>query len=424
MPAIKVGSVTRLVLFSLISLTLAFCAKAYQREFAKRVNASSDVIKIPLGISKRLWRRRIPPNNRMSPAKVALGEALYFDKRLSVDGTVSCATCHDPANAFTDHGVVAVGVSNKSGTRNAPTILNAMFNRQLFWDGRVDSLEEQAKQPLTNPFEMGMLNTAAIVERIRAVSEYEDKFRRAFGDESITIEMIVKAIAAFERTQLSANSPFDRFIAGDKSALTKAQKRGWTLFNNKAKCIECHAFSAVSPFFTDFKFHNTGVVARNMDFDQLARFASEIANAQTASGGDTSNTSLSAVTHSSNTQVETLTPLLAHTPGFTELGRFLVTKQPKDLGAFKTPTLRDVELTTPYMHNGSEKTLIDVVRFYNRGGNPNAALDKNMRPLNLSEEEMNDLVEFMRALTSYDVVWRSQGTRPQSREAVRVKPDE
>lgn len=333
----------------------------------------------------------------MTFAKVKLGEALYFDKQLSTDGTVSCATCHDPANAFTDHSVVSLGVFNRPGTRNVPTILNAMFSERLFWDGRVDSLEEQVKQPLTNPFEMGMGSTDAVVERIRAIPEYEEKFRRAFGGEGITIEMIVKAIAAFERTQLSGNSPFDRFIAGDMNAITAAQKRGWKLFKDKARCIECHSFSASSPFFSDFKFHNTGVMAQNMDFAQLSKLASEISNKQAA-------------------------PLLAHTPGFAELGRFLVTKQPKDIGAFKTPTLRDVELTTPYMHNGSEKTLIDVVRFYSRGGNANAGQDEKMRPLNLNEEEMNDLVEFMRALTSNEVLRRSQSSRPQLREAVPVKP--
>lgn len=352
----------------------------------------------------------------MTPAKVSLGQALYFDKRLSADGTVSCATCHDPANAFTDHGALASGVSNKIGTRNAPTILNAMFSEQLFWDGRVGSLEEQAKQPLTNPFEMGMGSNDAVVARISAIPEYQKRFQSVFKREGITIDTIAKAIAAYERTQLSANSSFDRFISGDTNAITKAQKRGWELFKGKAKCIECHSFSEASPFFTDFKFHNTGIAANDMNFEQLGGLARQIADSKpNSSGGEPINLTISlpAVQES-----QASAPLLAHTQGYTELGRYLVTKQPRDIGAFKTPTLRDIELTTPYMHNGSEKTLIDVVRFYNRGGNANAKLDLRMRLLHLSDEEINDLVEFMRALTSDNVLRQAQLSKPQTRERI------
>jgi cytochrome c peroxidase len=357
----------------------------------------------------------------MTAAKVSLGQTLYFDKRLSAGGTVSCATCHDPANAFTDHSSVAIGVSSKAGTRNAPTILNAMFSERLFWDGRVGSLEEQAKQPLTNPFEMGMGGNDVVVARVSAIPEYQQRFQRVFRNEGITIDTIVKAIAAYERTQLSANSPFDRFISGDTNAITQAQKRGWQLFQVKAKCIECHSFSAPSPFFTDFKFHNTGIAAKDMNFEQLSETAGQIAEGATSS----SRSKAINVTNSPPAAVrqnQEAVPLLAHTPGFTELGRYLMTKQPKDVGAFKTPTLRDIELTTPYMHNGSEKTLIDVVRFYNRGGNANANLDERMRLLHLSDDEINDLVEFMRALTSDDVLRQAQSSKPQTRTAVAVSP--
>jgi len=387
------------------------------------VSASSEAfeLQLPTGIRRTLWRQQIPADNPMTAAKVSLGQALYFDKRLSADGTVSCATCHDPANAFTDHSSVAIGVSSKAGTRNAPTILNAMFSERLFWDGRVGSLEEQAKQPITNPFEMGMGGNDAVVARVTAIPEYRQRFQRVFRNEGITIDTIVKAIAAYERTQLSANSPFDRFISGDTNAMTKAQRRGWELFKGKAKCIECHAFSASSPFFTDFKFHNTGIAANDMNFEQLNGLARQIAESKTnRSGGKPIN--LTTNLPASGRQSQDSAPLLAHTPGFTELGRYLVTKQPKDIAAFKTPTLRDIELTTPYMHNGSEKTLIDVVRFYNRGGNANANLDERMHPLDLNDEEMNELVEFMRALTSDDVLRQAQSSKPQSRTAVPVGP--
>lgn len=351
---------------------------------------------IPRGISPKLWRKLIPADNPMTAEKVALGERLYFDKRLSADGTVSCATCHDPATAFADNNPLAIGVNDKVGTRNAPTILNAMFNEQLFWDGRAKTLEEQAKQPLINPFEMGMPGYDVLVARLSEIPEYRQGFRQVFGEGEITLDKIVKAIAAFERTQLTGDSPFDRFIEGDTHALTSSQKRGWELFKGKAKCIECHTFNSSAPFFTDSDFHNTGVATKDRNFGRLVQEAQRFQRSRR----------------------EQATNLLSHTEAFSELGRYLVTRQTKDIGAFKTPTLRDIELTTPYMHNASEKTLLDVVRFYNRGGEPNTYLDRRMRPLNLTDEEMNNLVEFMRALTSEEVMRRAQTARPQTRATV------
>lgn len=387
------------ILFAYLLIAMTSVTTAAQSVQGERAGASADTFEpqLPAGIARNLWRSRIPPDNPMSRAKVSLGQALYFDKRLSADGTVSCASCHDPANAFTDHRVLGTGVSNKIGTRNAPTILNAMFSEQLFWDGRVGSLEEQAKQPLSNPVEMGMGSEDAVVARVSAIPEYRQEFQRVFRNEGITIDTVVKAIAAYERTQLSANSPFDRFISGDLNAITEAQKRGWDLFKGKAGCIECHSFSADFPFFTDFGFHNNGIVSKDINFEQLSGLAKQV-------------------------KEKDVSALLAHTEGFTELGRYLVTKQPKDIGAFKTPTLRDIELTTPYMHDGSQKTLIDVVRFYNRGGNANANQDKRMHPLSLSDEEMNQLVEFMRTLTSDEVLQRAQSSKPQTRTAVTIGP--
>jgi cytochrome c peroxidase len=206
---------------------------------------------------------------------------------------------------------------------------------------------------------------------------------------------IAKAIAAYERTLLSGNSPFDRFITGNNAALTATQLRGWELFKGKARCIECHTYALNSPFFTDFRFHNTGVAAADSLFE----------------------TFINNLTASSLT-----TPMsLAHADGFSELGRYAVTGQQTDIGAFKTSTLRDVELTSPYMHNGSLKTLIDVVRFYNRSGNANSHLDTRMQPLHLTDAEINDLVEFMRALTSDDVLRECQSSTPQKRTRVPVK---
>jgi len=362
-----------------------------------RVVSSTRALRrrIPRGIPVNLWREFVPADNPVTVAKVALGKALYFDKRLSADRTVSCATCHDPANAFADHHAVAQGVSDRSGTRNAPTILNAMFSERLFWDGRAGSLEEQAKQPLTNMFEMGMGNYEAVVARVVSIPQYRQAFRVVFKSQGITIDTIAKAIATYERTQLSGNSPFDQFIAGDTDAITESQKRGWLLFKGKAKCVDCHTYTLASPFFRDFKFHNTGIAISN---GNLGSLMNQVKQAQ-----------------SSNNQA---LGLLTHAEGVSELGRYLLTQQLGDVGAFKTPTLRDIELTGPYMHNGSQKTLLDVVRFYNRGGERNAYLDERMRPLHLTDEELSALVEFLRALTSDDVLRETQSAKPQTRAPV------
>jgi len=370
----------------LLNLPLyAFQSKA-QRSKTMRVQ-------IPLGINQSSWRKRIPRDNPLSVEKVALGRALYFDKRLSIDGTVSCATCHDPALAFTDAKVVAVGGHDRRGTRNAPTVLNSVFSQTFFWDGRARSLEDQVKHPLLSSFEMGMTNETNLIARLASVPEYQRQFKRVFKSEGLTMDTIAKAIAAYERTLLSGNSPFDRFITGQKTAMSDAQKRGWELFKGKARCIECHKYSPQSPFFTDFEFHNTGVGISDAGLDELLRsFA--------AAAKDKSGTAL------------------AHSADFSKLGRFAVSLRQADIATFKTPTLRDLELTSPYMHDGSLRTLIDVVQFYNRGGNPNRYLDKRMQPLQLSDVEVNDLVQFLRALTSDDVLRQSQTTTPQTRAAV------
>ncbi len=349
---------------------------------------------IPFGIPADVWRKMVPAGNPLTAEKVALGRALYFDRRLSADGTVSCATCHDPAAAFADQQTLAVGTGGRRGARNSPTILNAMFNRELFWDGRARSLEEQAVEPLLSPSEMGMLTREAVVARVSAIPEYKREFRKVFGARDLTVETIAKALAAFERTQLSGNAPFDRFAAGDGGAISEAQKRGWKLFQGKARCIECHSFDASAPFFTDFRFHNTGVATKDNDLGELARRAAAPGGAGPGGG-----------------RAPDPRP---GTAGVAELGRFLTTGRPEDVGAFKTPTLRDVELTNPYMHDGSEKTLLDVVRFYNRGGERNPLLDIRLRPLHLTDDEMNDLVEFLRALTSDDVLRQAQRARPQT----------
>ena len=334
------------------------------------VRAGAPVVPLPKSIPADLWELLVPPENPVTPEKVALGRKLFFEKRLSSDGTVSCATCHDPAHGFSDGKKVSEGVQGKKGARNAPTVLNAVFNEMQFWDGRAPSLEEQSKGPMTNPVEMGAASHDAVVAVVRGIPEYKAEFQKVFGREP-TIDDIAAAIASFERTVVSGDSPFDRFKAGDKSALSESAQRGWELWNGKARCNTCHPFGEATPNFSDNKFHNIGVAAKGRDFAGLARRA--------AGAGDPQE--------------------LAFDPDFTELGRFVVTRQPKDIGAFKTSGLRDVALSAPYMHDGSEATLLDVINFYDKGGEPNPYLDGGIVALKLTDQEKKDLVAFMESLT-------------------------
>lgn len=311
---------------------------------------------LPLGIPELI----IPEDNPITPEKVALGKKLYFDKRLSLDDTVSCATCHDPEKAFADAAPVSTGIKGQKGRRSAPTVLNAALYDLQFWDGRAPTLEEQAKQPITNPIEMGMPSHDALVEKLKGIEEYRQDFQKTFGEE-ITIDNIVKAIASFERTLIAGNSPFDRFMyGGDEKAISDLAKKGLEVFREKGRCLTCHEFIGSFALFTDNKFHNIGV---GMDKPEP------------------------------------------------DLGRYEVTKEDKDKGAFKTPTLRNIALTAPYMHDGSKATLEEVVDLYDKGGEPNLHLSGEIRPLKLTEEEKKALVEFMKSLTSSDLKQLVESTK-------------
>lgn len=342
-----------------------------------RALAQDYEVPVPEGILPPL----IPENNPLTEAKVALGQKLYFDARLSLDDSVSCATCHDPNKGFADGLPTSKGVGGRTGQRNAPTVLNAAYFEQQFWDGRAPTLEDQAKQPLINTVEMAMPSHAAVEEKLRALPEYPPLFQQAFGTADITIDRVAQAIASFERTLLSFSAPIDRFLAGDQNAISAAAKRGWELFNGKARCNNCHGYISVVPTFSDNLYHNIGVAAQKQDFTALAREA------------------LAVVRSGDERQMDEL----AVQTRFSELGRFLVTKEQKDIGAFKTPGLRNIALTAPYMHDGSEATLEDVMNFYDKGGVDNPFLDGGMRPLHLSEQEKADLVELMKTFTSEDL---------------------
>ena len=332
---------------------------------------------LPLGVSAALYAVSVPADRVPTPAQIALGDKLFDDKRLSVDDSVSCATCHDPKRGFVDHEVTSKGVKNQRGQRNAPTVLNSMFNATQFWDGRSATLEAQAKLPILNPVEMGMKSPEDVVAKLKKLPEYVDAFKKVFGRD-VNYEDLATAIAAFERTQFSGEAPFDRYIMGDEAAIDASAKRGWALFNGKGRCNACHAGNAVSPLFSDQKFHNIGIAAHKQDFPQLAREA------------------LTIVYTGDQKQIDEL----ALQTKFSELGRFLVTKQVNDIGAFKTPTLRNIAITAPYMHDGSVATLFDVMDHYNKAGVPNPYLDGGMQRLGLTEPENDDVVAFMESLTS------------------------
>lgn len=303
-------------------------------------------LRLPLGLQAEALY--LPDDNPLSADKIALGQQLFFDTRLSLDNTISCATCHDPALGFADGQPVSIGFDGKRGKRSTPSIVNRAFSKEQFWDGRGADLEDQAKSPIINPGEMGFTYEGA-VERLMAITGYRTQFTAVYGTSAITIDQIAQSIAAFERTLLSGNSAFDRYAAGDTTALSASAQRGHALFRGKADCFRCH----VGFNFTDESYRNIGVGLDQPDPD---------------------------------------------------LGRFSISGKDKDRGAFKTPTLRDISLTAPYFHDGSAKTLLAVVEWYDQGGLQNPQLAPEIKELKLTAQEKADLVEFMHALTGDQIL--------------------
>jgi cytochrome c peroxidase len=324
----------------------------------------------------------------MSPEKIQLGEKIFNDKRFSSTGEVSCASCHDPRKAFGDQLRVAEGVQQLRGTRNSPTILNSAYSLTQFWDGRSPSLEEQALHPFVNPVEMGLANHEPILETIRGDANYRKDFQKVFGFEADRVQMkqVTMAIAAFERTLVDGNSRFDRWRFNQENTLTEEEIRGFNVFTNQGRCSSCHLIEATTAVFTDQKFSNIGVGINKVNLDDLQRISEEFLRA--------------------NYNHEEVDKKVLSDPLTSELGRFVVTRSLSDIGGFKTPTLRNIALTAPYMHDGSMNTLEEVVEHYNRGGASsdsetiNPFLSGGIRPLKLTLQEKSDLVAFMKALTS------------------------
>ena len=337
---------------SLISGGVALGQDAAPWELANPIVPIPDP---PLGIGTdakmpaKLTEFSDPP----TPERVRLGRWLFYDKRLSADNTIACATCHRPEFAFSEPTPVSTGIDGQKGNRKAPSFINQAWSTlpHFFWDGRAASLEEQAGGPMINPIEMGNENHEAVVAKVGAIESYPRYFQEAFGTDEVTLERITKAIADYERTRMSGNSAWDKWRAGDRNAVSDEVKRGFRLFSGNAFCNNCH----LGQNFTDDKFHNLGV------------------------GWD------------------------AESEEFSDEGRYLVTKNEADKGAFKTPTLRDVSKRGPYMHDGSMETLREVVEFYSKGGEPNPHLDRKIdrrfaEQLDFTEEQITLLVKFMESL--------------------------
>ncbi len=316
---------------------LAAAIAAFAQAPTERVPWRPD---IPPGLDLYL---PVPEDNPLTPEKVALGGKLFNDHILSRDQSMACATCHNPKRAFTDAQPVAIGVLGRKGTRRVPVLINRGYGAAFFWDGRASSLEEQVLQPIQNPIELGM-SLKEVVERLKENQKYRQAFQSAFGADVNALDL-ARALASYVRTILSGDSPLDRYSNGEADALSPEARRGLEIFRGKGNCTVCH----LGPNFTDEHFHNTGVAWRKGK-------------------------------------------LLDH-------GRFRATGKETDRGAFKTPTLREVARTAPYMHDGSLATLDQVIEFYNRGGNPNPYLDPELHPLKLTPEEKQALSAFLKALS-------------------------
>ena len=295
---------------------------------------------VPLGLDSYL---PVPEDNPLTPDRVALGRKLFRDSILSRDGTIACVSCHDPARAFTDGQPLAVGAHGRVGSRSAPSIINRAYGRSQFWDGRAATIEQQVVAPIGNPVELN-LSLLEAVARIAASAQYRAQFARAFGRTPNDSDL-ARALAGYVRTILAGNSPYDRFVNGDTTALSTAERRGLQLFRGKAACTNCH----FGPTLTDERFHNTGVAW--------------------------------------------------HDSVWADSGRSGVTSRAEDRGAFKTPTLREVGRTAPYMHDGSLPSLRAVIDYYDRGANRAPGLDPDIHALGLTDTEKSALESFLKALT-------------------------
>lgn len=350
---------------------------------AARVGQPADLLAIAQNAPLGLPEVPVPADTPLTHERIALGRKLFYDRRLSLNGTQSCAMCHIPEQGFANNELAtAVGLEGQDVGRNAPSLYNVAYQTRLFHDGRERSLEHQAWQPMINPIEMGNPSIGWVLARLKSLSDYAGLFESAFAGRGPTMDTVGQAIASYERTLISGGSAFDRwYYGGDGAALSEPARRGFGLFSGRAGCSACHRVGERSALFTDQDLHNTGIgYARSMGSANGPR------RVVLAPGvfGEIAPEVLASVSRSATAN---------------DLGRYRITRDPADRWRFKTPSLRNVALTAPYMHDGSLRRLEDVVDFYDRGGIPNPLLDPRIRPLALTAQDKADLVDFLESLT-------------------------
>ena len=358
------------------------------RSLLERRGIKMDLIRFALDPPLGLPPVPVLADNPLTRAKIELGRKLFFDRRLSINDTISCATCHIPEQGFTNNELrTPVGVEGRSVLRNSPTLYNVGYQKHLFLDGREISLENQVWQPMTARNEMAAPAIGYVIRKIRRMSDYQGRFEQAFDGRGPDILTIGQALASYQRTLLAADSPFDRWhFGGQSDAVDESVKRGFALFSGKAQCIVCHRVQEDHALFIDHQFHNTGLGYA----ESVGANKPETTRVQLAPGvfAELPRAAIDAVTQQKLPN---------------DLGLYRITESPGDRWKFRTQTLRNISLTAPYMHNGRFDTLREVIDFYDRGGVSNELLSPLIRPLGLTEREKLDLDAFLRSLTGGNV---------------------
>ncbi len=355
-------------------------------DLQKRVGKEADLMEFVTNPPLGLPAVPVPEDNPITKEKLLLGRKLFFDRRLSINDTFSCAICHIPEQGFTNNEIqTAIGVEGRSGKRNSPTVYNSAYLEKIFHDGRESTLEQQVWAPLLAKNEMANPSIGFVINKIKAIPDYDGLFESAFDGRGPTMETVGMALADYQRALNSADSPFDRWYFGkQEDAVSEQVKRGFEIFSGKGLCTACHLVHEDYALFTDHELHNTGL-------------------GYLASMGTTSKTTRVQLAPGVFVDVDNEIIERVSKPKENDLGRYEVTENPHDRWKFRTPPLRNVALTAPYMHDGSMQTLREVMEFYNQGGIPNEVLSPLIKPLGLTDEEMDDVVAFMESLTGSNV---------------------
>ncbi|MGB5834915.1 MAG: cytochrome c peroxidase [Thiohalocapsa sp.] len=356
------------------------------KSVTRRLGEPADLVGLAQSPQLGLPPVPVPSDNPLTPERVALGRKLFFDRRLSLNDTCSCAMCHIPAQGFTSNEMAtAVGFEGRSVRRNSPSLYNVAYLRRLFHDGREDTLEQQIWGPLLASNEMANPSVGSVLKKLRQMSDYAGRFEAVFDGRGPEMETLGQALAAYQRTLVSADSPFHRWhFGGDEDALDASAKRGFELFTGKAGCVSCHSIDSDQALFTDHKLYNTGIGHQSSMGIRPPK---------------------KRVTLAPGVFVDVDRDIIdkVGAPPPADLGLYEITQDPNDRWKYRTPSSRNVALSAPYMHDGSIGSLEEVVRFYDRGGVPNPLLDPRVKALGLNQTEADDLVAFLRALTGSNV---------------------